>query len=129
MGRKLDKSELDVLPGTKEEAREVGSKYYFTGKPWASRANVRLPQGGQNIYLEPLGSRRLSSQNMFDLRISKIFRFGNAGRFEILADVLNLLNSTAEQDIASRNAFSASLGVGDTWVDPRRVIIGVKLAY
>jgi len=108
----------------------IGANYrYFTGKPWASQASPRLPQGRKSIYLEPLGSRRLSSQNNLDLRISKIFRFGEAGKFEILADILNVFNETAEQDIASRNAFSSNLGVGDAWVDPRRVIIGVKFAY
>ena len=88
-----------------------------------------LPQGRQNIYLESLGSQRLSSQSILDLRVSKIFRFGETGRFEILADILNTLNSTAEEDIVSRNAFSSTLGVPDRWVDPRRAFIGVKIAY
>lgn len=108
----------------------IGANFrHFTGKPWASLVNPRLPQGRQSIYLESLGSRRLSSQTNFDLRISKIFRFGETGKFEILADILNLLNETAEQDIQSRNAFSSNLGLGDSWVDPRRAIIGVKIAY
>ena len=108
----------------------IGANFrYFTGKPWASQASVRLPQGRQRIYLEPLGTRRLSSQSILDLRISKIFRFGDNGKFEILTDILNLLNETAEENIASRNFFSDNLGVGNRWVDPRRAFIGVKISY
>ncbi len=128
-----DRTHTFILTGTYEFPGIellIGANYrYFTGKPWASQARPRLPQGRQTIYLEPLGSRRLSSQNNLDLRVSKIFRFGEAGKFELFADILNVLNETAEEDIASRNAFSSNLGEGNRWVDPRRAFIGVKVAY
>ncbi len=44
---------------------------HFSGKPWAATAQVALPQGDQRILLEPRGSRRLSSQTLVDLRVSK----------------------------------------------------------
>ena len=44
---------------------------HFSGKPWAATAQVSLPQGDQRILLEPRGSRRLSSQSLLDLRVSR----------------------------------------------------------
>src|SRR3990172_12981619 len=41
----------------------VGSNFqYLTGTPYTGLANVTLPQGVRPIYIEPFGSRRLSSQ-------------------------------------------------------------------
>ena len=78
---------------------------YFTGKPWAATTTVALPQGSQRILLEPRGSRRLSSQTLLDLRVSKTIRFGGVGRVELLVDVLNALNETAEESLANDNQF------------------------
>ena len=38
------------------------------GKPWAQQTSIRdeLPQGRRSIYIEPLGTQRLSSQSMHD---------------------------------------------------------------
>ena len=44
---------------------------YFSGKPWAATAQIALPQGDQRILLEPRGSRRLSSQSLLDVRVSR----------------------------------------------------------
>ena len=44
---------------------------HFSGKPWAATAQLSLPQGDQRILLEPRGSRRLSSQSLLDLRVSR----------------------------------------------------------
>ena len=44
---------------------------HFSGKPWAATAQIALPQGDQRILLEPRGSRRLSSQTLLDLRVSR----------------------------------------------------------
>jgi hypothetical protein len=53
---------------------------HFTGKPWAATALITLPQGDQRIQLEPRGSRRLSSQSLLDLRVSRSISFGSLGR-------------------------------------------------
>ena len=52
---------------------------HFSGKPWAATAQVALPQGDQRILLEPRGSRRLSSQTLLDLRVSRTIAFGGVG--------------------------------------------------
>ena len=100
---------------------------HFSGKPWAATAQVSLPQGAQRILLEERGSRRLSSQSILDLRVSKTLRFGDASRVELLVDVLNLLDDTAEEALVSDVLVSATFGRARSFVDPRRAMIGVRL--
>jgi hypothetical protein len=104
----------------------AGTLQTFSGKPWAATAQVLLPQGDQRILLEPRGSRRLSSQSLLDLRVSRLFRLG-AGRIELLVDVLNVFNDAAEEGLATDNLFSPAFGQPTTFVDPRRAMVGVRL--
>jgi outer membrane receptor protein involved in Fe transport len=108
----------------------VGANFqYLTGRPYAPFANVTLPQGVRSIYVEPLGSRRLSSQTLLDLRISRTFRVGPTGSIEILLDILNALDDTAEEGVATRNFFSPNFGAGIDFVPPRRAMIGAKFSF
>jgi hemin uptake protein HemP len=104
---------------------------YFSGKPWAAIALVPLPQTNnqatQRVQLEPRGSRRLSSQTLLDIRLSKTFSFGGPRRVELLVDVLNVLNDTAEESLATENLFSTNFGQPTSFMDPRRAMVGVRL--
>ena len=100
---------------------------YFTGKPWAAAAQVALPQGDQRIQLEPRGTRRLSSQTLVDVRVSRPLHLGGSNRVELLVDVLNVLNDTAEEAVATDNFFSPNFGQPTAFVDPRRAMFGVRL--
>jgi hypothetical protein len=107
---------------------------HFSGKPWAATAVVVLPQNQQQrILLEPRGSRRLSSQTLLDLRLSRALHSGGLGRVELLLDVLNALNDTAEEGILTDTLTSATrvrveeFGQPSVFVDPRRVMIGVRI--
>jgi hypothetical protein len=102
---------------------------YLTGKPWAAWTNLRLPQGTVAPMVEPRGTRRLSSQSLLDLRLSKLFRLGLRGRIEILVDIFNLLNETAEEDLISHNIFSNKFEEPNRFVEPRRAMVGVKFTY
>lgn len=77
--------------------------------------------------LEPRGSRRLSSQTLLDLRLSRALSFRGLGRIELLLDVLNALNSSAEEALATDNPFAPTFGRGVAFVDPRRAMVGVRL--
>jgi TonB dependent receptor-like, beta-barrel/Carboxypeptidase regulatory-like domain len=104
----------------------------FSGKPWTAAAQITLPQGAQRVLLEPRGSRRLSSQTLFDLRLSRAFTLGKLGRVDLLLDVLNLLNDTAEESLATETqmtetVFSPTFGQPVSFVDPRRAMLGVRL--
>jgi hypothetical protein len=99
-----------------------------SGKPWAATALVALPQNNQQrILIEPRGSRRLSSQSMLDLRVSRMMSLSRLGRIELLIDVLNALDDTAEEGLATDNLFSPNLGQPTLFVDPRRVMVGLRV--
>jgi hypothetical protein len=100
---------------------------YFSGKPWAATAQISLPQGDQRVLLEPRGSRRLSSQTLLDLRASRTILNDRLGRVELLVDVLNVLNTTAEEALATDNLFSSNFGLPTVFVDPRRAMVSVRL--
>jgi hypothetical protein len=94
---------------------------------------VGLPQNReQRILLEQRGSRRLSSQTLLDLRLSRAIRFGGAGRIELLVDVLNVLNEAAEESIVTDRLTTATIqrvptfGLPNAFVDPRRAMLGVR---
>jgi hypothetical protein len=99
---------------------------YYTGKPWAATAQLTLPQGSQRIALEPRGTRRLSSQSLLDLRVSRTIVSGGLGRVELLLDVLNVLNITAAEELASDNLFASNFGRPSIFTDPRRAMVGVR---
>ena len=102
---------------------------YLTGQPWAATAQVSLPQAPtQRVLLEPRGSRRLSSQTLLDVRVSKTLHFAGKGQIELLLDVLNALNKTVEEGLADDNLFSQNFARPNVFVDPRRAMLGVRLA-
>jgi hypothetical protein len=74
---------------------------YFSGKPWAASAQITLPQGDQRVQLEPRGARRLWSQSLLDLRLSRPISTSRGARIELLVDVLNVLNDDAEEELAT----------------------------
>jgi hypothetical protein len=99
-----------------------------SGKPWAATTIVSLPQNGQQrILVEPRGSRRLAAQSLLDLRLSRAFAAGRLGRIELLVDVLNALNDTAEEGLATDNLFSPNFAQPTQFLDPRRAMLGVRL--
>ena len=102
---------------------------HFTGKPWAATAQVTLPQGDQRILLEPRGSRRLSSQTLVDVRVSRAISISRSMRIELLVDVLNALDDAAEEGLATDNQFSPNFGQPAAFVDPRRAMLGVRLNF
>ena len=105
----------------------AGNFQYYSGKPWAASTRQSLPQGDQRILLEAPGSRRLSSQSLLDVRVSRTLRFGGVGRVELLMDVLNVLNDTAEEALASDNRFASNFGQPTVFMTPRRVMLSARL--
>ena len=100
---------------------------HFDGKPWAATTSIKLKQGDQRILLETRGSRRLPSQTLVDLRVSRVFTFGGVARLEVLVDLLNALDDTAEEGISTDDLFSRNFNQPSQFVDPRRAMVGVRL--
>lgn len=112
----------------------AGNLQYFTGKPWTATAQMLLPgsQGDRRIMIEPRGSRRLSSQRLLDVRVSRPLRIARA-RIEFMLDVLNVLGETAAEGLATDNLLSLDTGRFNpdfskptVFVDPRRAMFGVR---
>ncbi len=100
---------------------------YLSGKPWARTALINPHERARPVLIEPRGTRRLSSQTLLDVRISRAFRLSDAGRVELSLDVLNVLNDTAEESIRSASYEAANLGQPDIFIDPRRAMLSVRL--
>ena len=120
------------IPGT--GLAVSGSFGYFSGKPWAAAAQVALPQNTlQRILIEPRGARRLPSQALLDLRVSRPVTLGRLGRVDLLLDVLNLLDATAAEGLVSdilateTVARNPDFAKANAFVDPRRVMLGVRV--
>jgi hypothetical protein len=101
----------------------------FSGKPWAATTQVTLPQGSRRILLEPRGAQRLSTQSLLDVRVSRTFELGGNRRMDLILDVLNLLNDAAEEAIVTDNRFSSTFGRANRYIDPRRVMFGVRINF
>ncbi len=105
----------------------AGNLQHFSGKPWAAATQIPLPQGDQRILLEPRGTRRLSSQTILDVRVSRTFSVSQQVRVELIADVLNALNESAEEALASDVVGTLTFGQPTLFVDPRRVMLSARL--
>jgi hypothetical protein len=104
----------------------------FSGKPWAASALVSLPQTNdqptQRILLEAPGTRRLSSQSLLDVRVSRSFDLRGTGHVEFLFDLLNALNDTAGDGIVTDNLFSpTTFGRPTVFMDPRRAMVSLRV--
>jgi TonB-dependent receptor-like protein/carboxypeptidase family protein len=128
-----DRPHMLRVMGSVEEARTgvviAANVQHFSGKPWAATTQIALPQGDQRILLEPRGARRLSSQTLVDVRLSRTISLGGSKRVELLVDVLNVLNDRAEEGLATDNLFSPNFGQPTGFIDPRRAMAGVRLNW
>jgi hypothetical protein len=111
---------LDVILGV--------SFQHLSGVPWAGQYAVRLPQGRIPVYVEPRGSRRLDSQTLLDLRVSKDFALTGSARLELLVDVFNVFNVSTYQS-ANSSAFTDAFGDGRGPMDPRKAMLGARLTF
>jgi hypothetical protein len=59
-------------------------------------------------------------------RAGTLLHFG-AGTADLIIDVLNVLNDTAEEALVSDNRFAATFGAPRLFIDPRRAMLGVRL--
>ena len=64
---------------------------------------------------------------MLDLRVSKTFSLGRAGEIDLICDVLNVLNDTAEEALSTDNFYSPNFGKPTVFVDPRRAMLAIRL--
>lgn len=103
---------------------------HFTGDTWTPEFRVPgsvLDQGLTDIFIEPRGSRRLPSRNIFDLRLEKAFPIYR-GDLKFTADFFNLFNTGYPIEVAERFG-PASFGEPLDFTDPREIRLGVRYQF
>ena len=107
---------------------------HFTGKPWATAATVRLEGSDRRILIEPRGTERLSSQSILNARLSRAFRIGSGIRIDLMLDVLNLLDDSAEESLVSdvlltETRVNPTFGTPNVFMDPRRAMVSARIGF
>jgi hypothetical protein len=104
----------------------------LSGQPLATsyvvtRADVpTLTQVSQTVNLLPTGARRKEAWTLIDLRLSKIFRFGQRS-IEPLAELHNITNENAS--LSQVTTVGPTLGRVSSNVDARIARFGVKILF
>ena len=102
--------------------------------PFAPIASVALPQGRRNINIDVPGSFRADRISLLYLRFNKIFQLPQRRRIELIANVVNALQSeaptgTGTANYITFNAFSPNFGLPNTWVQPRMLYVGTRVNF
>src|SRR5258708_23065639 len=92
--------------------------------------------GGRGIWRGPRGTRRRDRENILDLRLEKIFKFGAAkNRISVYADITNVFNQSVVTDlqyrVPSRKIGLATVNFASPTakIDPRQTTFGVRWAF
>jgi hypothetical protein len=99
---------------------------YAVTRALAASAGTTLTRASQTIFLSDRGDERYPAVTLIDLRISRIFRFGQR-RIEPTFDIFNLGNAST--------IVGTTLGVGSTYmvpnsiVSPRIMKIGFNISF
>ena len=100
-----------------------------SGIAFAPQASVGLPQARLSINIEPPGSYRTPFQRLLSLRLSKDVWHRGDRRFQVTADVTNLLQNETYQNLITRNFFNANFGKPASWIPPRMAVLGVRFDF
>ncbi len=99
----------------------------FSGKPWAATTRSRCRR---TAAAHSARAARLAPAVVAVAARSSAVEgapIGGMGRVELLVDLLNVLNDTAEEGVATDNLFSSNFGQPTVFMDPRRAMLGVRL--
>jgi len=107
---------------------------YTPGQAWGRRAPIRgLPQGNENVRIEPVGTRRAPAINNLSLRAEKTLTLPRSGgTLGLFLDAFNVWNQGVP-DSDARNAImdnsGATFGEPIAWLDPRMFRAGLRLSF
>jgi hypothetical protein len=102
--------------------------------PFAPVASVTLPQGRRSINIDTPGAFRAERISLLYLRFDKILQLPTGRRLELIANLVNALQSTAPTGTATSNYitfnyFSSNYGLPNTWVQPRMLYLGARVTF
>ncbi|MBP7148779.1 MAG: TonB-dependent receptor [Acidobacteria bacterium] len=98
------------------------SAFFRTGRPYQKERSAN-PYGEE--FLEPRGSRRLSSVHQVDGELRKYFRF-NKFNMALIGTVENLLDT---ERVLLVNSLETDFGTALVYQQPRRYEVGVRFEY
>ena len=122
----------------------VGANYQaLSGLPYDRNLSVAFAQGTANIRVDPRGTYRYDTLSLLSLRADKSFRISGQNRISFVAELHNVLNSSAGQsnfgtvtrNFASQAALDAArlttsyFGRVQEIVAPRVLKIGIKYDF
>ena len=97
-----------------------------SGQPYGRSFSTTLGYGNVRILTEPMGTRRMDSVTLLDLRIEKGFTLPESRRVAGFIDLFNLFNANPEQNVSwSSGSFQRPLAI----VPPRTVRFGARLDW
>jgi hypothetical protein len=122
----------------------IGANYQaLSGLPYDRTLTVSFAQGSRNVAVDPRGTDRYDMLSLLSLRADKSFRIHGSRRASFVAELHNVLNSSAGQNtygsltqgFANQAAFDAArlstsyFGRVQEIVAPRVLKIGVKFEF
>jgi hypothetical protein len=138
--------EVKIMLGVQVPVIDLGVNAYFrslSGRPYSlyqqfATSVISFPasSGGRRVLIDPRGSLRRERENVLDLRLEKIFKFGSdKNRVSVYADITNVLNADTVTALQYR---APNLVIGNQTVnvsaptgviDPRQTTFGVRWAF
>src|SRR5439155_5673058 len=102
--------------------------------PFAPVASVALPQGRRNINIDAPGAFRAERISLLYLRFNKIIQVPGGRRLELIANLVNALQSeaptgTGTSNYITFNYFSPNYALPNTWVQPRMLYVGARVNF
>jgi len=138
--------EVKVMLGVQVPVVDIGVNAYFrslSGRPYTpyqqfASSVISFPpsSGGRRVLLEPRGSLRRPRENVLDMRLEKIFKFGaSRSRFALYADITNVLNADAATDLQYRvpdrviGLETVKYGAPTALLSPRQTTLGARWSF
>jgi hypothetical protein len=90
---------------------------------------TRIPGGTVMMANVADGDVRTDHWNQLDLRLEKAFSLGGTTELAAFGDFLNLFNSNANENVASRLIGSSTYLVPNRFILPRRLMLGGKFRF
>jgi hypothetical protein len=138
--------EVKLMLGVQVPVIDVGINAYFralSGRPYtpyqqfaSSVTNFPPTSAGRRVLLEPRGSLRRDHENILDLRLEKIFKFGAVkNRIALYADITNALNASTVTGLQYRvpnlviGTETVNYGAPTGVIEPRQTTFGVRWSF
>jgi hypothetical protein len=99
-------------------------------QPFAPQALVSLPQGRRSVNIDVPGSFRPERISLLYLRVNKILLRQGSRRLELMANLVNALQSTAPgNNFFTFNYFSPNYAQPVSFVQPRQLYVGARMNF